>query len=181
MRQNDRNLTEYLPPFLADYEELNEALSAETPELEAAWEAVERVLKNAFVAAADEYGISRFEKLLRIYPEPQDTLESRRSRVMARWFSELPYTERTLINKLNSLCGERNFSLDTSDYTVSVATSLGLFGQLAELERTLEEMLPANMNAVCHNVLQNSPSGDIRIGGAVTVVITHIINDWEEL
>lgn len=172
---NDRNLVEYLPPFLAEFKELNVALTAENPEFKTAWDAAERVLKNEFIATADGYGIARFERLLKIFPSAEDTLESRRSRVFSRWFSELPYTERTLVNRLNSLCGEGNFSLRIEDYTLELLTSLGLFGQLDELEFTLDELLPANMNAVCRNVLERTAEAAVRNGGAVTTLVTHEI------
>ena len=108
----DVDLVSYLPPFIAEYREINETLKAENPEFKIMWEAVDRVLKNEFIESADEYGISRFERILKIFPSKEDSLESRRARVQARWFATIPYTWRMLIEKLISICGDSNFTLE---------------------------------------------------------------------
>lgn len=75
------DLVSYLPPFMQSYKEPVAALEAENPEFSLMWSATDRCLRNRFISTADEYGISRFEKMLKIYPTADDTLESRRSRV----------------------------------------------------------------------------------------------------
>ena len=84
------DLVSYLPPFMAEYREVREALDAENPEFAIAWQAADCTLRNAFIETADEYGIGRFEQMLKIYPSGTDTLESRRRRVAGRWFRALP-------------------------------------------------------------------------------------------
>ena len=110
MREVD--LVSYLPPFLAEYKEVNMALAAEKPEFGLIWEAADRMLRNEFIMSADEYGISRFEKILNILPSVSDSLENRRARVQNRWFNTAPYTIRTLALKLAELLGgDHNFSI----------------------------------------------------------------------
>ncbi|MEG2434073.1 MAG: putative phage tail protein, partial [Acinetobacter sp.] len=103
------DLVSYFPQFLQEYKEQNSALTAENPEFTIIWDATDRVLKNEFISTADEYGISRFEKILDILPYAEDTLESRRARVQSRWFTSIPYTIKSLLAKLVALCGENNF------------------------------------------------------------------------
>lgn len=57
------DLVSYLPPFIAEYKETNITLTAENPEFVLVWNATDKTLKNEFIATADEYGISRFEKI----------------------------------------------------------------------------------------------------------------------
>ena len=90
------DLVSYLPPFLAGYRELREALAAENPEFALAWDAADRALRNEFIDTADEYGIARFEGMLGILSSRGDALEDRRARVRSRWFTALPYTYRML-------------------------------------------------------------------------------------
>ena len=90
------DLVSYLPPFMADFKEISVTLEAENPEFVLVWNAADRVLQNEFIESADEYGISRFEKILNILPSTEDTLESRRARVQARWFNTIPYTMKSL-------------------------------------------------------------------------------------
>ena len=96
IRQVD--LVSYLPPFMKAYKEPVAALDAENPEFYLMWSAVDRVLRNRFIETADEYGLSRYEKMLGIYPSAEDTLESRRSRVRSKWFNKIPYTMKTLLS-----------------------------------------------------------------------------------
>ena len=63
------DLVSYLPPFLAEFKEIAITLEAENPEFVLVWNAAERVLSNEFIETADEYGISRFEKILKILPD----------------------------------------------------------------------------------------------------------------
>ena len=84
------DLVSYLPPFMVDFKEISVTLEAENPEFVLVWNAADRVLQNEFIESADEYGISRFEKILNILPSTEDTLESRRARVQARWFNTIP-------------------------------------------------------------------------------------------
>ena len=108
---SDVRLLDYLPPFLREYREFGAIANAEEPELQRFSTMSLKLLKNQFILTADEDGIAEFEKILGITPQSNEPLESRRSRVMSRWFSEIPYTLQTLILKLKALCGEGNFSV----------------------------------------------------------------------
>ena len=119
------DLLSYLPPFMAEFKEIAVTLDAENPEFVLVWKAADRVLQNEFIETADEYGISRFEKILNILPSKEDTLESRRSRVFARWFNTIPYTLKALIAKLEALCGDSDFTIikEYDNYTITMISS----------------------------------------------------------
>lgn len=106
------DLASYLPHFMQSYIEPVATLDAENPEFVLVWTGADRVLKNRFISTADEYGISRFEAILGIYPSDEDTLESRRSRVQSRWFQQLPYTMRDAAFKTGSAVWGRGLYTD---------------------------------------------------------------------
>ena len=106
------DLVSYLPPFLAEYQETNLTLTAENPEFALVWKAADQVLTNEFIATADEYGISRFEKLLGIFPSKGEELESRRQKVQLKWAATLPYTLKHLQEVLASVLGAGGFEID---------------------------------------------------------------------
>lgn len=165
----DYDLTSYLPPFMQAYKEPVEALDAETPEFVLVWQAKDGVLYNRFIETADEYGISRYESMLDIHPSSEDTLESRRSRVRSLWFNTIPYTLKTLVQKLIVLCGsESDFTL-TDDfeegYTLTIEVSLTLYGQIEELERIIDTMLPCNIVADVQNVFNIESDGNYYAAG----------------
>ena len=173
----------YLPTFMQKYNEPVAALKAEEPEFLLVWKAADRVLYNHFISTADDYGISRFEKLLGILPLPEDTLESRRERVRSRWFKSIPYTLKTLINKLITLCGDRDFTImaDFSEsYTMVLNVSLSLFGQVDELNDILSYMIPQNIVVEVNNTLNYEHSVCIYEAGATLKTKTYIINTQTE-
>lgn len=174
------DLVSYLPPFLAEFKEIAVALEAENPEFVLVWNAAEKVLKNEFIETADEYGISRFEKLLHIFPSTEDTLESRRARVQIRWFSSIPYTWRVFIERLIAICGENNFTLTKhfiDGYLLELEISLELYGQIEELERLIETMFPCNIAFVAENSIPCFTEGFAFWGGGVCSVETFFITN----
>ena len=138
------DLASYLPLFMQNYREPAAALEAENPEFQNLWQETERTLNNHFISTADEYGLSRYEKLLGICPAEDDTLESRRIRVQTRWVNKLPYTWKALTEKIGALCGSSDFSVEndfSQGYGIAVRTSLEMPGQVDELEHILEKMV----------------------------------------
>lgn len=173
------DLVSYLPPFLAEFKEIAVTLEAENPEFMIVWNATEQVLQNEFIETADEYGISRFEKILNILPSKEDTLESRRSRVQARWFNKVPYTMKNLISKLIALCGDSDFKItkECQNYRIEILTNLELFGQVEELEHMIENMIPCNMIVISENEIPCDATGFTFVAGGVCATEMFFIND----
>jgi len=181
MREVD--LVSYLPPFMKEYKEVSAALNAENPEFSIVWKAADRVLYNEFIATADEYGISRFENILKILPSKEDTLESRRARVQARWFNAIPYTWKVFLLKLIALCGDSNFSFGKNfmeGYTVEIETNLELFGQVEELKHIISGMLPCNIVIVSINKIPCDTTAFAFIAGGICLVEHFFITNDEQ-
>ena len=158
-------LRTYLPPHLAEYKEIKAALEAEDPEFAIVWNGADRILRNEFIATADESGIERFEKLLGLLPYEDDDLESRRARVQVNWFSTLPYTVKMLIRKLTVLCGGDDFRITKKfgKYTIMVTTHLRQYSQLLSLREVLNGMIPANMLIESDNSIIVKADGSAKI------------------
>lgn len=141
------DLVSYLPPFLAVFKENVAALEAENPEFRLVWEETDRVLKNEFIATADEYGLGRIEKLLNILPLNEDNLESRRIRALARWNEGLLYTLPQLRAMLEILCGQNNCSADIDKETYELIVKIGLIAKnnFADVQALLERVCPQNL------------------------------------
>lgn len=179
------DLVSYLPEFMQGYKEPIAALEAENPEFQIIWKAVDKVLCNQFISTADEYGISRFEEILGIYPSNEDTLESRRSRVQSKWFIKIPYTIRVLLEKLKVLCGDTDFSVTYNfdiGYSLKIVTSLVASGQLQEVKNVIDELLPCNVYVERYNLLSiNSDGSAFIVGGITQTQIVDIANQEGEL
>lgn len=175
----------YLPPFMQKYKEPVEALKAEEPEFNIIWDAAEHVLYNHFISTTDEYGISRYEKMLKIYPAADDTLESRRSRVQSKWFNMIPYTWKILLSKLVVLCGDADFSITNNfgeGYTIFLDTDLELYGQVEELERLINTIIPENIVVISQNNIPCEIMGVVSLGGGICFINEFVLtNDSKEI
>lgn len=138
------DLVSYLPPFLKEYRELREALEAENPEFSLVWSAAERVYKNRFISTADEYGLSRFENLLKIHPSIEDTLEDRRTRIRLKWYNKVFFTERMLREMLDNILGQDRYTLEIlyDKKTVEVRINDPSRAIMLSIAELLEEVIP---------------------------------------
>lgn len=180
------DLVSYLPHFVARYQETSTTLIAENPEFQAVWKAADRVLYNEFLATADEYGISRFEKLLGILPLSGDTLEARRLRVQSKWFLALPYTWRMLLQKLTILChGEFEVSVPTlGGYEIAIKIVLGPHTRtlLFDVLQLLEGFLPANLYYEVTGISEQIRTKGIYVGAYTNQVCqSEIVGDGYEV
>jgi len=145
----DRLLIEYLPIVLREVPEFEALLTAWQPEAEALWDAQDDALENQFLLSATDYGISRWERILQIFPKDTDGLEMRRARVLSILRLKLPYTMRWLRNWLTELCGAGNFGLDITKYLIMLDLGLDNIPEAEKLADDLMALLqivkPANM------------------------------------
>ena len=179
------DLVSYLPPFMQSYKEPVAALESENAEFNVVWTAVDRCLRNRFISTADEYGISRFEKMLKIYPTADDNLESRRARVQSKWFNTIPYTWKVLLQKMIILCGDSNFEIKhdfKTGYTLYIDTDLELYGQVEELENIINTMIPENIVVISKNSIPCIAKGAVLFGGGICFTnMFEMTNDFKEI
>lgn len=144
---SDRLLINYLPPFMQEYTEIQEIMKAEQPEFDFLWEAYENAFSDQFILDATEYGVSRWESMLKITPKDTDTLDERKFRILVRLNQEMPYTLTKLKEALTTLCGADGFSIDlqANKYHIEIKLALGHHTNYKEVEDLLVKMIPANM------------------------------------
>ena len=141
------DLTDYLPDVLKNVTEMQAIMKTETPIVQAMWNACEDCMNDQFISEATENGIARREKMLDITPYATDTLEDRRFRLLSRYNENTPYTRKSLVNMLETLCGKDGFKLTilTSEFTVNVMVALTVKKQADSVSELLERILPYNM------------------------------------
>lgn len=159
----DEKLISYLPQYIQDYREIKQILNSEDPEILTLNVEIDQFKNNQFILSCNETGIKEFEDLLKISPSPDDTLEARISRVLARWNDSIPYTYRGLIEKLDTLCGSGNYIIfpKFNDYELELTVHLPLSGQVDELEYLLSYMIPANIAVLSSNMLDYQAIGTL--------------------
>ena len=141
------DLVSYLPPFMRKYETLVKTLEAENPEFAFMWEAVDRTLKNAFITTADEYGIARYEKIFNVFPEKEETLNERRTKILLKCNLHSPYTFAFLKMMIASAIGKENYTIERLDevYQLKICILNQDFRQAKSIYSMIKPLLPCNM------------------------------------
>lgn len=140
-------IKEYWIDDLKDIKEFQIIDEVENPEIDKLNTAIEDLIDDQFISTATERGIARREKMLRITPFTDDTLETRRFRVGNRWNEQLPYTYRVLENKLNQMCGEDGYAmtLNAGQYTLNIKIELTKKRMFDEVNIMSRKMVPSNI------------------------------------
>lgn len=158
-----KKLIDYLPPFMRQFTEMKQIMRTEDYEMDKIDLSMRRVLDNAFIEDCDEYGIRKYESLLKIVPSIDDTLESRKRRVSIYWNNFVPYTYWVLVNKLDTLCGVNNYDIyaDLENYIVDI--NIYSVQNVSEVKLLLQKMLPENIVYNIYLAKQFSVAGNIGI------------------
>lgn len=171
----DRLLLNYLPQVLREVPELKALMAAEQPEIELLWSTQDDILENQFLVSATEYGVKRWERILKIYPKDTDGLEMRRARVLAILRLKLPYTIRWLRGWLDDLCGISNYGLEIEAYTI--ALTLG-YDNIPEAEKLVQDIMtmlqaakPSNM-VLNLNAMRQAQKGYAALCAATVTALT---------
>lgn len=153
------DLLKYLPFFIQNYKEIDAIMKAENVILQNEWEYLKQAFKNNFIFLTDIYGISLFEKMMKIYPKTSDTLEERQVRVYTKWNTTLPYTWRWLEEYLKAYFLNTSTKaipvLFNNEYRIDIRlSSKEWFGEYEyKLFDELRILIPANLILNIVNVL----------------------------
>lgn len=173
------DLLSYWMPLLRQLKEFKEIANTEEPELRYILAAIDRTLANMFIETADEYGIKRYEDMMDIVPDEEDTLDTRRFRVLTLWNNYVPYTKSELYKRLVSICGsESAFELEENydEYWIKVITHLGVNGAFELLSDTFKEILPCNLVLEFENLLlEASKITPLYVGCVCTTALHYCI------
>jgi hypothetical protein len=171
------DLSSYWMPVLRQIKEFQELAHAEEPELVALLGAAERTISDMFIPTAGEDGIKRLEDMLGVTPSADDSLITRRSRLMSMWGNKAVYTTKTLKDLLASYCGDGNYELIERyrEYILEIIASLPARGSMEALHSILLDIIPCNQVLVLKNVLKESGTAGVYIGGAVSTANVYTV------
>lgn len=160
-------LLKKLPLFHRNIYEFQQISKATTPELEQLLHKIDFILDNWFIDTLDEYGISRMEKIVGIVSDSNIDLETRRFNLLLKMSEKLPYTDETLEERLTSLCGAGNYSIqrDYDNYKIDITTSLEAGDTFESMCEALDNMIPCNMDLSVSNKVIIISTGVIYTGG----------------
>lgn len=142
-----RNLMDYLPTVLREFEEFKQIMTVEQKQVDELWNMLYGILSEAFVDTAENTGLKRWETILNITPLDTDAIEVRRMRIQARMVEDVPYTWNNLKKMLGGLCGEDGYTLElkSKEYTLVIKVALTSKKMKEEVAAMCDRVAPANL------------------------------------
>lgn len=136
----------YYPNVIANAGEFKQLAILENEEFKSIWEVLFKWFKNKFVYEADLQGIQRWEEMLKIIPKSKETLEDRRSNILAKINSILPYTIRRLKQILDLKFGKDNaIPITTKNYELIINFNNEIELNAKTMRALLRAIIPANL------------------------------------
>ena len=135
------------PPIMQELKEFQKIAEIEETFFNRLQQEIQNIVDDQFIQTATERGIARREKMLKISPFADDTLETRRFRVQGVWNDKLPYTYRVLLERLDSLCGPDGYvmELNAGEYSLNIKIELTRKRMFDEVVKISRQMVPANI------------------------------------
>lgn len=170
---NKDELLKYMPHWYDGVYEMEELLKAQGVSLSEFDADQERTLFNEFVIKADEKGISVFEDQYNIIPDPSDSLELRRQRVLMRMLPPQPITFRRLQQIFKSLQIPASLSRDVGKRLLKVNSWSGELSasQQKFITSTLNIYLPANMQYI-YRTWSKAETAHAYVGSAIQAKVS---------
>lgn len=141
------DLKALLPQLMTEYTELDGIMTVETTELNRVEAEHEAVVNNRYITTCNENGVARFEHIMSIVPNSNDTLEDRQFRCISKWNQTIPYNYKVLDEKLAMLCGEGMYELivDFENQRVFIKLALANKNQFQSVVDLVYSIVPCNM------------------------------------
>lgn len=146
-KETGTDLIEYLPEYLKAYYEIKEIMKTESEELDNIKLQHAQAVDDRFVVSCGIYGASRFEKMLGITPLLDDSLETRKFRILSKQSISAPYNYMFLMDQIEMLCGKDNYYLemDFAKQTLNVKIGLVSKNMLDSVKETIFAVVPCDI------------------------------------
>lgn len=131
------------PDIISDIPDLKQMYEINAKQISDLQKQLEQMDRNLFFDTMDEAQTARWENMLVIVPDDNETLEERRFAVKTRVFGKQVYTFKVLKRKLNALCGD--IEVTRTYRHVSVKVALSSAKMASRIDEYLDEVLPLDM------------------------------------
>lgn len=150
-------ILEYWPTILQDLLEFQRIAEAQQPEFDEANEVVNTLHNDFSLFTLSARGATRWEEILELQVRPGDDIETRRSRILTKFLSQLPYTYRALLRYLEQVSGgDYTVNMDVANYELFVSARLSGYDMRTALMAALASMIPANMTLKLQSQIQQT-------------------------
>lgn len=156
---DDTRIRDRFPSIYNGFKEIDRLCDSEQNLFDTLESEVQQLSKNQFVLTSTEEGISEYEKILKIQKSQNESISSRRLKIINRLSDAPPYSYSRLLNRLNSLLGREKYeiSLTPEECQIIVFIHTAEPEILVEIQKMFTEILPANIkwvvktDIICYN------------------------------
>lgn len=131
------------PDIIADIPDLKQMYEINAKQISELQKQLEQMDRNLVFDTMDEAQTARWEVMLGIVPDDNETLVERSFTVKTRVFGEKIYTFKSLQKRLNALCGDIEVTRTYRHVIVKVALSSAKMA--SRIDEYLDEVLPLDM------------------------------------
>jgi hypothetical protein len=183
----EKVLKQQLPRYFRPISEFGEILKAQGYGLDQFDKASTKVYANNYIATCDEETIAYYERLLGIVYRFGDTMEYRRTRVLQKYNTIVPFSVGFLRDKLTELYGEDGYemSVDSAACKLKIKVTSDRYGAIDLLYDLLWDVVPAHIQILANQQTTNRVPCRLYVAGAVSRVFVqtiyrHTVYDIEE-
>lgn len=187
MSSAEETLKQQLPRYFRPIREFGEIQKAQGHSLDKLDGMIARVYANNYIATCDEDTLASYERLLGLTYRFGDTLEYRRTRVLQKYNTIVPFDIRFLRDKLTELYGEDGYEL-AIDYVgckLKIKVTSDRYGAIDLLYDLLWDVVPVHFEILANQQTTNRVPCRLYAAGAVSRVFVqtiyrHTVYDIEE-
>lgn len=156
-------LVDLLPQIYTPIYDFRALSNASGTELSKLYQRVRSLLDDQFITTCSLDTLIKWEKYLKLTPNPTDTVTERRFRVLANFKDIPPYTRRYLKKRLDELCGEGNWRWHEryNEYCLVIEVSVDSPTNKRTIERFVRNIVPANIEVIVRDY--SSEYGELSI------------------
>ncbi len=139
----DKDIKQYWTSVVKGIGEFQQIAEAENPEFNELTGCLTRLLNDSFVKDATEYGVKRWESILNIIPNPGETLDDRKVKILGLLNMTLPYTYKMLDGVVASILDE--YTMYIREYTLTLDTVFKSDNEYRDINLLFEQVVPKNL------------------------------------
>lgn len=179
MSNAEEVLKQQLPRYFRPIIEFGEILKAQGYGLDQFDKASAKVYANNYIATCDEETIAYYERLLGIVYRFGDTMEYRRTRVLQKYNTIVPFSVGFLRDKLTELYGEDGYemSVDSAACKLKIKVTSDRHGAIDLLYELLWNIVPVHIQITANQQATNYASCHLYVGGAVSRTMIQTISN----
>lgn len=158
--ERDVHVERYFPDVLAPAKEMKAIAAGEDTEFHLLYEKAWKWFANTFIFHTDLEGVERWESMLSIIPDPDESLSDRRREILFRVNNRLPYTERTLKQIYDMLYGNDAVipEVRENQYALTLNLTGDAIWEAGKVKTQARCIAPANLTILACRNLGDYPS-----------------------